>query len=285
MASASCLRRSSARCVILTSVSIPTRPRPRRLRHMRQSARGFRQKARQYNRYHEGVLLLWGEGPFTAELFGEEAEALRQAGGEYGAATGRPRRVGPFDAVASRYGVRVQGADCLALTKLDILSALKEIRVCTAYDVGGTITEHFPTGHALGLQSRSLRRFRAGTVTSAATVRRRICPKRRLTISNISKNWSAAQSNMYRSAPNGRHISRWTDTPGVSRCTACKGVVKLVNIVANDMHFKDLNEQIRTAKAIPSQSRAVSDSATSATACPAKQSPSTVRPATRSALT
>ena len=90
-----------------------------------------------------------GEGPFTAELFGEEAEALRQAGGEYGAATGRPRRVGPFDAVASRYGVRVQGADCLALTKLDILSALKEIRVCTAYDIGGTITDHFPTGHAL----------------------------------------------------------------------------------------------------------------------------------------
>lgn len=84
-----------------------------------------------------------GEGPFTAELFGEEAEALRQAGGEYGAATGRPRRVGPFDAVASRYGVRVQGADCLALTKLDILSALKEIRVCTAYDTGGTITDHF----------------------------------------------------------------------------------------------------------------------------------------------
>ncbi len=156
MASASCLRRSSARCVILTPpVSIPTRPRPRRLRHMRQSARGFRQKARQYNRYHEGVLLLWGEGPFTAELFGEEAES---------APAGRRRVRRDNRQTAARRPVRRSGvalwrtrtgADCLALTKLDILSALKEIRVCTAYDVGGTITEHFPTGHALGLQSRS----------------------------------------------------------------------------------------------------------------------------------
>ena len=92
-----------------------------------------------------------GEGPFTAELFGDEAEELRRAGGEYGAATGRPRRVGPFDVVASRYGVRVQGADCLALTKLDILSSLKQIRVCTGYEVNGTITDWFPTGHALDI--------------------------------------------------------------------------------------------------------------------------------------
>ncbi|WP_270775015.1 adenylosuccinate synthetase, partial [Ruthenibacterium lactatiformans] len=61
-----------------------------------------------------------GEGPFTCELFGEEAEKLRAAGGEYGAATGRPRRVGPFDVVASRYGCRAPGADEIALTKLDI---------------------------------------------------------------------------------------------------------------------------------------------------------------------
>lgn len=90
-----------------------------------------------------------GEGPFTAELFGDEAEALRAAGGEYGAATGRPRRVGPFDVVASKYGVNVQGADCLALTKLDILSSLDKIRVCTSYDIDGKITTRFPTGHAL----------------------------------------------------------------------------------------------------------------------------------------
>lgn len=85
-----------------------------------------------------------GEGPFTAEMFGEEAEKLREAGGEYGAATGRPRRVGPFDIPASCYGVTVQGCDELALTKLDVLSYLEEIPVCVAYDVEGTITTEFP---------------------------------------------------------------------------------------------------------------------------------------------
>lgn len=85
-----------------------------------------------------------GEGPFTAEMFGEEAEKLREAGGEYGAATGRPRRVGSFDVPASRYGVLVQGCDELALTKLDVLSYLEEIPVCVAYDVEGELTKDFP---------------------------------------------------------------------------------------------------------------------------------------------
>ncbi len=87
-----------------------------------------------------------GEGPFTAEMFGEEAKALREAGGEYGAATGRPRRVGPFDIVASRYGVRVQGATMLALTKLDVMSYMDKIPVVTAYNIDGKITEEFPMG-------------------------------------------------------------------------------------------------------------------------------------------
>ncbi len=90
-----------------------------------------------------------GEGPFTAEMFGEEAEKLRAAGGEYGAATGRPRRVGPFDIPASRYGVRVQGADCIALTKLDVLSYLDKIPVCAAYEIDGERTTEFPTGDRL----------------------------------------------------------------------------------------------------------------------------------------
>ena len=85
-----------------------------------------------------------GEGPFTAELFGEKAEDLRKAGNEYGAATGRPRRVGGFDVVASRYGVRVQGADELALTKLDVLSYIPEIPVCEAYELDGKIVTEFP---------------------------------------------------------------------------------------------------------------------------------------------
>ena len=90
-----------------------------------------------------------GEGPFTCEFFGEEAERLRALGGEYGAATGRPRRVGGFDVVASRYGVRVQGATELALTKLDVLSGYGDIPVCTHYEVDGKITDSFPSGGAL----------------------------------------------------------------------------------------------------------------------------------------
>lgn len=90
-----------------------------------------------------------GEGPFTVELFGDEAEALRKAGGEYGAATGRPRRVGPFDIPASHYGVRVQGATEIALTKLDVLSYLDRIPVCVAYEVDGERTVNFPTGERL----------------------------------------------------------------------------------------------------------------------------------------
>ena len=85
-----------------------------------------------------------GEGPFVCEWFGEEAEKLREAGAEYGAKTGRPRRVGPIDLVATRYGVEVQGATNIALTKLDILSYMKEIPVCAAYEIDGRITHEFP---------------------------------------------------------------------------------------------------------------------------------------------
>lgn len=90
-----------------------------------------------------------GEGPFTAEMFGDEAHALREAGGEYGAATGRPRRVGGFDVVASKYGCLVQGADEIALTKLDILSYMEKIPVCTGYEIDGEVTTEFITGDRL----------------------------------------------------------------------------------------------------------------------------------------
>ena len=90
-----------------------------------------------------------GEGPFTCEFFGQEAEQLREAGGEYGAATGRPRRVGGFDVVASRYGVKTQGCTFLALTKLDVLSALDRVPVCVAYEVDGKRMDSFPTGRRL----------------------------------------------------------------------------------------------------------------------------------------
>lgn len=90
-----------------------------------------------------------GEGPFVCEMFGDEAEQLRRAGAEYGAKTGRPRRVGPLDIVATRYGVEVQAATELALTKLDVLSYMDRIPVCTRYIVDGEETDSFPFPAAL----------------------------------------------------------------------------------------------------------------------------------------
>ena len=90
-----------------------------------------------------------GEGPFVCEWFGEEAEKLREAGGEYGAKTGRPRRVGPIDIVATRYGVQTQAATCIALTKLDVLSYMEQIPVCSRYMIDGAETDRFPFPAAL----------------------------------------------------------------------------------------------------------------------------------------
>ena len=88
-----------------------------------------------------------GAGPFTTELFGEEAEELRKRGGdrgEYGATTGRPRRVGWFDCVATRYGCEMQGATEVAMTNLDVLGYLDEIPVCVAYEFNGERVDNFP---------------------------------------------------------------------------------------------------------------------------------------------
>ena len=85
-----------------------------------------------------------GEGPFVCEMFGDEAEELRKAGFEYGAKTGRPRRVGPLDIVATRYGIQVQGATNVALTKMDVLSYMDKIPVCTHYRIDGQIVDEFP---------------------------------------------------------------------------------------------------------------------------------------------
>lgn len=90
-----------------------------------------------------------GEGPFTAELFDENADKLREYGLEYGAATGRPRRVGGFDVVASKYGTQMQGATYLALTKLDVLDNFETIPVCVAYELEGKRIDYFPVGDDL----------------------------------------------------------------------------------------------------------------------------------------
>lgn len=93
-----------------------------------------------------------GAGEFVSEIFGEEADELRRRGGdggEFGATTGRPRRMGWFDAVASRYGCRVQGATEVALTVLDVLGYLDELPVCVGYEIDGRITKDFPTTRLL----------------------------------------------------------------------------------------------------------------------------------------
>ena len=89
-----------------------------------------------------------GAGAFVSEIFGEEADELRRRGGdggEYGATTGRPRRMGWFDCVASKYGCRVQGTTDVAFTVLDVLGYLEEIPVCVGYEIDGEVTTEFPT--------------------------------------------------------------------------------------------------------------------------------------------
>lgn len=93
-----------------------------------------------------------GAGVFVSEIFGAEADELRNRGGdggEYGATTGRPRRMGWFDCVASKYGCRIQGTTDVAFTVLDVLGYLDEIPVCVGYDINGTVTTDFPVTHLL----------------------------------------------------------------------------------------------------------------------------------------
>ena len=93
-----------------------------------------------------------GGGEFVSEIFGDEADELRKRGGdggEYGATTGRPRRMGWFDCVASKYGCRLQGTTDVAFTVLDVLGYLDEIPVCVGYDIGGKVTTDFPVTRLL----------------------------------------------------------------------------------------------------------------------------------------
>ena len=93
-----------------------------------------------------------GAGAFVSEIFGEEADELRKRGGdggEFGATTGRPRRMGWFDCVASKYGCRMQGATDVAFTVVDVLGYLDEIPVCVGYEIDGEVTTEFPTTHLL----------------------------------------------------------------------------------------------------------------------------------------
>lgn len=103
-----------------------------------------------------------GAGAFVSEIFGEEADELRKRGGdggEFGATTGRPRRMGWFDAVATRYGVRMQGTSEVALTVIDVLGYLDEIPMCVGYEIDGTVTKEFPTTYQLEKAKPVLKKF------------------------------------------------------------------------------------------------------------------------------
>jgi adenylosuccinate synthase len=86
-----------------------------------------------------------GEGPFPTEIFGDEAEKIREIAGEFGTTTGRPRRIGWFDAVAAKYSARINGLDSLVITKLDILDHFEKIKVCTSYEYRGEKIDFFPS--------------------------------------------------------------------------------------------------------------------------------------------
>ena len=133
-----------------------------------------------------------GAGAFVSEIFGDEADELRRRGGdggEFGATTGRPRRMGWYDCVASKYGCRIQGATGVAFTVLDVLGYLDEIPVCTGYEIDGKVT--------LRRQSLYTRCCRAGNATSAASRSTRICRKTAASTSNLSRSTSSARSPWY----------------------------------------------------------------------------------------
>jgi hypothetical protein len=111
-----------------------------------------------------------GEGPLPTELSGDLAERLREGGQEYGASTGRPRRCGWYDAVVVRYSARVNGLDAIALTKLDVLDGLPEVRICTGYRTPKGVLTEFPADSARSpTRSRSTRRARLAAPTRGAT--------------------------------------------------------------------------------------------------------------------
>lgn len=112
-----------------------------------------------------------GEGPFVSEMFGDEAEELRKAGNEYGAKTGRPRRVGAMDLVATAYGIEVQAATEIALTKLDVLSDMKEIPVCVSYMLDGKEIHRFPFPAALN-DSTPVIEYKKGWMQDISGVRK-----------------------------------------------------------------------------------------------------------------
>ena len=142
----------------------------------------------------QGLFLRGGRGAFVSEIFGEEADELRRRGGdggEYGATTGRPRRMGWFDCVASRYGCRLQGTTDVAFTVLDVLGYLDEIPVCVGYEVDGEVTEQFRSPGSWKRRSRCLPDCPAGNAISAASENTRSF---RRTAGNTWSSWNSTSA-------------------------------------------------------------------------------------------
>lgn len=119
-----------------------------------------------------------GEGPFPTELKDETGKLLCDRGAEFGTTTGRKRRCGWFDGVIGRYAVRINGLDCLAITKLDVLDALDEIKVCIAYEIDGQVVRHFPTNARAFARAKPIYETLAGWKKTPATAKPSpICPQ------------------------------------------------------------------------------------------------------------
>ena len=144
-----------------------------------------------------------GAGEFVSEIFGDEAEELRKRGGdkgEYGATTGRPRRVGWLDLVAARYGCQVQGATGVAMTVLDALGYLDEIPVCVGYELDGKQIDYFPTTTELKRCKPIFESSRVGNATSAASRSSRISRRTHVITSSLPKSTSVFRSAWFRTA-------------------------------------------------------------------------------------
>jgi len=113
-----------------------------------------------------------GEGPFPTELHGEVGEMLCDRGAEFGTTTGRKRRCGWFDAVIGRYAVRINGLDCLAITKLDVLDDLEEIQVCVAYEIDGQHCHDFPSSSRIFARCQPIYKTVPGWKQSTAECRK-----------------------------------------------------------------------------------------------------------------
>ncbi|EGJ28807.1 MULTISPECIES: adenylosuccinate synthase [Moorena] len=112
-----------------------------------------------------------GEGPFPTEIHTREGELLCELGSEFGTTTGRRRRCGWFDAVIGRYAVRINGLDCLAITKLDVLDTFEEIKVCVAYEIDGELTREFPSSTSVFARCQPVYKTLSGWQKSTAECR------------------------------------------------------------------------------------------------------------------